>query len=190
MPLPYTDEQPDPARGSDPDDFDTVPKLDSGPGRVERVLRAVVMMAMVVLVVLAATDRLGMRTDSTSATAGGLHLSVEYPAVTRPGLPSPLRVAVTTDDGRPLPSQLVLRINSAYLSLFDQVQPSPQPSDATATADITEWTFDAAEDSRTLGISIDAALKSSSQTGRSARLAVVQDGRETTVVRFHTRVLP
>jgi len=175
---------------SDPADFDTVPPLDSGPGPVERILRAVIVLAMLALVVLAATDRLGMRSESASKEGGGLRLKVEYPAVTRPGLPSPVRFEITSADGRDLPSELVVRVDTQYLTIFDAVQPSPQPSQSTSTSDVTEWTFDVAPGSRSMAVDLDATLQPSTHRGRTGRVAVLADGAEAVALKFTTTVVP
>lgn len=119
--------------------------------------------------VLAATNRLGLRTEVVSAEGGGLRLEVEFPAVTRPGLPSPVTIDVTSLDGAELPDELVVRVTSDYLALFDQAQPSPQPSTATATSEVTEWTFDVASGARTTSVSIGARLHPSTQRSREDR---------------------
>ncbi len=175
---------------SDPADFDTVPPLDSGPGRVERSMRAVVLLGMLVVAILAVTNRLGLRTDVVSADGGGMRLEVEYPAVTRPGVPSALSIEVTSLDGEELPAEVIVRITSEYLSLFDQAQPSPQPSQATATSEDTEWTFDVAPGARTMTATIEARLHPSLQRSRSARIAVIDGGTEAVAVELDTTVVP
>ena len=178
----------------DPDwvDIDTVPHHDSGTGRSGELIRWLVLAALVAVVALSMSGRLGVRSAVSSARSvdGSFELTVEYARVTRPGLPTPFRIEVSSTDGEALPPEIGLRVDAAYLGIFDENGLDPEPDGATSSGDHLEWTFEVAPDTQRTTVDLDARLEPSVQSGRDGWVALVDDGVEVARVRFHTRVMP
>lgn len=146
--------------------------------------------ALVAAVVLAGLiGVLGVRTTVTHAAAGGYRLEVEYAGVSRPGLGTPLSIRVAAEDGS-LPSRLTLRLDSAYLAMFDENGITPDPAESFNDSANTEWTFDVPDGRRQFAVDFDARMAPSTQSGERATVDLIVDGRAVAGVEFSTRVMP
>lgn len=145
---------------------------------------------VVVLASLAALSGiLGVRTATASSSANGYDLEVRFAHVTRAGLETPFTIDVRSDSGE-LPSTVTLRVDTGYLSIFDENGLDPQPAQAFADSVATEWTFEVPDDRSELSVDFDARLSPAVQWGRDGRVALVLNGEEVATVDFRTWVMP
>lgn len=89
-----------------------------------------------------------------------------------------------------LPDSVTLRIDTAYLGIFDENGLDPQPASAFSDSVETEWTFDVPVQRGELSVDFDARLSPAAQWGRDGDVALVVDGREVARVAFRTWVMP
>lgn len=172
------------------DDLSTEPYGGGEAGaRRRRALRRACFAVFTLVLLLGVLGWLGPRTQEASARAGGIELSVAYPAVNRPGLAAKLEFEVRRSDGAGEPTTLAL--NSSYLDALAEVTVDPEPATSTSDAERTIWTFDPAPGSDTLVVSIQGRIHPSGRIGRPAgTVEVLEDGRPVVSVRFRTLVVP
>ena len=168
----------------------TIPSQDSGANGAEKVIRAVSLGAIGVVVVLASVGLLGVRTGTARASGNGYSIAVQHSTIARPGLAAPFGVEVSTEDGSPLPSTVTVRVDSAYLALFDDNGIEPMPASSFNDSASTWWTFEVPAGSSSLRVDLDARLEPAVQWGREASAALEIEGIEMTDVRFTTWVMP
>ena len=154
--------------------------------RRARALRRVAIGALVVFLGAGALNVFGVRTATVEASGGGYDLSVEYAAMTRPGLATPWSVEITRPGGFAGP--VTLSVSSDYLDMFDENGLDPDPSSATADPDRVVWEFEP-PDGDTLTVSFDARLEPARQSGQDGVVEVLEDGEPVVRVRFTTRVM-
>lgn len=168
--------------------FSTTPRQPTpGWSRFDRVLRLSSMIIVVGIVVAAMLGVAGLRTSSVAAANGTVTLKVTYAKVSRPGIPTPLRIEITATDLRPLPDELVVAVGNDYLSIFDQNGLDPEPDATHFDGDILEWTY-STDAKTTLVIALDARLQPNIHRGRDASVTVSAPDMEPVSVRFHTTV--
>jgi hypothetical protein len=174
----------------EPSQTATVPPEDSGVNGPERTIRRVSLGLIILVVVLASSGLLGVRTDVARAAGSGLTLSVLHSSVARAGLAAPFSVEVATDDGSDLPQMVTIRVDSAYLAMFDDNGMEPLPSTSFNTSRWTWWEFEVAPGQDSLRVDLDARLEPAVQWGRQASAAVEIDGVEVIRTEFRTSVMP
>jgi len=168
----------------------TIPSQDSGANGTEKVIRALSLGVIGLVVVLASVGLFGVRTDIARASGNGYSIAVQHSSIARPGLAAPFGIEVSTEDGSPLPSTVTVRVDSAYLAMFDDNGMEPMPTSSFNTSEATWWTFDVPAGSNSLRVDLDARLEPAVQWGREASAAVEIEGIEMTVVSFTTWVMP
>lgn len=149
--------------------------------------RRVAMTALAAFLLAGALGAFGVRTTTATASAQGWTLTVEYAAVTRPGLATPFAFQVTRVEGFDGP--VTVAVPGAYLDHFDENGLDPDPLGSTATPDQIEWEFEA-PDGDTLAVSYDARWEPASQESADGAVAVLVDGEPVVSVPFRTRVWP
>ena len=166
----------------------------AGLRRKRRALYAVTSTMLTLLVGVAVLDGLGIvdvygvNTDRVAATSGGFDLEVRYSTTSRPGLATPFEITVRRAGGFEEP--IVLAVDSAYMSIWDENGLDPEPAASTSTATSLIWEFDPPP-GETLMISFDARIEPAAQRGKPGRVAVLGgDGSEVVAVEFSTSVLP
>jgi hypothetical protein len=132
----------------------------------------------------------GVRTRTAQNSGNGLTVSVQHASVTRPGLATPFSVAIATDDGAPLPSQITTRIDSDYLGMFDENGLEPEPASSYQNGQWTWWTFDVPQGHNELEVSFDVRLEPAVQWGRMGSATIEIAGEQMVAVEFATRVMP
>lgn len=146
--------------------------------------------ALVAVVGLAAAGRLGVHTDTVSATGGGFALTVDYAAVSRAGLDVPLRVQVDRLDGRNFDDDVVLDIPARYLSIFETQGFFPEPDQSASVGDQVRMTFTQPPQGSSFVMNYDAYVQPASQVGADGRVGVVVDDEPVVTVEFQTTLLP
>jgi hypothetical protein len=109
--------------------------------RRQRRERRIMLGVLVVFLVLGAFEVFGSWTRTATASANGVTLSVDYPAVTRPGLPIRWEFTVVRAGGFDGP--ITLSTTFDYLHLFDISNVEPDATSATASGGYLSYTFDA-----------------------------------------------
>jgi hypothetical protein len=156
-------------------------------GARRRVARRVVLAAFTLVVLLGLFGMFGVREGHRSATsAGGFRVELTYPRITRPALAIPFAVRITgladVDD------DVVVKMRSSYLSMFDENGMSPEPADETDDGAWTTWVFDRPPGD-VLEVSLDTRVEPGVQWGRDGAV-VVQVGDDDARIDFRTWVAP
>jgi hypothetical protein len=131
---------------------------------------------------------LGVRTRTVSATADGYQLSVEYEAVTRPGLASEWIVVVRRQGGFDGPVTLVT--DATYFDRFDFNQYYPEPASVVPRGDEVLHVFEGIQ-GEVLRVAFDGRASPTfvfALARGSTGLEV--DGREIARVDYTTVVMP
>lgn len=155
--------------------------------RRARAGRRLMLAAMTGVLVLAAVNLLGMRTEAVTAEAGGYRLSVTYGSVSRPGLATPWGIEVHHPGGFEGP--LTIATTRRYLMLFDHNVFYPDPSSVTATRDELIFEFDPPPGD-TFRVTMDGRIEPTEHLAQTAVTSVLVDGRAVVSVRYTTKVVP
>lgn len=142
---------------------------------------------LLVVVLAGAAGLLGVRSGTTTATAGGYTVSVEHAWVARAGLDVPWTVTVEHPGGFDGP--VTLAVSSEYFSLYEEQGLDPEPASQTADAQYLYWTFDPPPGD-VLSVDFDAYIQPSSQWGASGEVAVLDGGAPAVTVGFRTVLVP
>jgi hypothetical protein len=162
----------------------------SDKGRLGRWARWGAIAVLVGVVGLAASGRLGVRTDTVSTSGDGLRLTVDYAAVARAGLDVPLRVQVDRTDGSDFDDDITLEFNAGYLSMFETQGFLPDPDQSAAVGDDVRMTFNQPPEGSSFVLNYDAYIEPASQIGTDGRISVIVDDAPVASVEFHTTLLP
>ncbi len=159
---------------------------------VERLKRAragrrAVIAIMALLLLLALSTLLGVRTSEKAASAEGYDVTVTYASVTRPGLATPFDVEVTKAGGFDEP--VVLAVSGDFLAAFDENGLDPDPASSVADADFTYWRFDPPPGD-TLGVSFDARLEPAVQWKREGTVKLLAERTSVVEIDFTMWVMP
>ena len=168
----------------------TAPRvLDAAPARRSLRLRRLFLVALAAFLGLGVSDVFGVRTRQVSATGGGYQLTVEYAAVSRPGLATPLSFEIRRPGGFDGPVRVA--VTARYLDLFDENGLSPEPVSATSDGERNIWEFEPPGDSDTLDVSFDVRLEPGVQlVAPRATTAVLEGGVPVVSVGYRTWVMP
>jgi hypothetical protein len=155
--------------------------------RRARAGRRMLLAGIIGVLVLAASNVLGMRTASVTATGGGYRLSVTYGSVSRPGLATPWGIEVHHAGGFDGP--LTIATTRRYLMLFDHNVFYPDPSSVTATRDRLIFEFEPPP-GEVFRLTMDGRIEPTEHLSQSAETAVLIDGLAVVSVSYTTRVVP
>jgi hypothetical protein len=187
-------------RGQQPPDQDTARSAialgsPAGEGTIRRrrwlytttstVLAAI--MAVGLLDAAGVADVYGVDSTWVEAEGGGYALRVHHGTVSRPGLATPFEIVVERPGGFEGP--LEVAIDRRYLHIWDENGSNPSPVVESTEDDWLVWTFEPPRGD-TFSYSFDGRIEPAAQTGRSASVAVLEDGLAVVQVDFTTRVLP
>jgi hypothetical protein len=111
-----------------------------------------------------------------SAGGSGYRLEVTRAIVTRPGLATPFRVDVSTEDGASLPEMVTLVVDADYLAIFDFNGLQPTPSTTFSRDRSTFWTFDIPPGQASLRVEMDARLEPAVQWARTGSVTLSIEG--------------
>lgn len=156
--------------------------------RAARWGRRAIIALLALFLLLGVFNVFGVRQAAVSDTAGEWTLAVDYAAVSRAGLSTPLAVRVRRAGGFGA-QPIVLAVERRYLLLFTGVRLEPPPISATASAELVTWTF-APPDGDTLHVDVDARIDPSVHAGAPGSIAVMQGGRRAVSVAYRTRIMP
>jgi hypothetical protein len=157
-------------------------------GTVERWSMRGGLLLLTLVVAAGAVGLLGPRKGETSASAGGLLLEVQYPAITRAGEPAPLHIRVTSADG----FDGTIRIGLCD-DLFDDLDFQnwyPNPSGETGDATGLVYEFDPPD-----GDVFETSLDARSAPGafgevRGCTVSVLEKGAAVVSASFRTWRMP
>jgi hypothetical protein len=155
--------------------------------RRARAGRRLLLAGVVAVLVLAAANVLGMRTEGVTASGGGYRLSVTYGSVSRPGLATPWAIEVHHPGGFDGP--LTISTTRRYLMLFDHNVFYPDPSSVTATRDVLIFEFDPPP-GEVFRMTMDGRIEPTEHRSQSADTSVLVDGLAVVTVHYTTRVVP
>jgi hypothetical protein len=160
-----------------------------GLGRLRRARagRRAMLTILGVFVLLGAATLFGARTGTVSASGGGFDLTVQYPAVTRPGLA--IRWIITVHRLGGFDQPVEIGVTSRYLDLFDFNNLDPLPSATKTSGSMTVWTFDPPVGDA-LVVAFDGRLEPAQQWGKPATVSVLSDGAPVVSVHYETKVMP
>jgi hypothetical protein len=159
-------------------------------GRLARWARWGAIVALVIVVGVAASGWLGVRTGTVSASGDGFRLTVVYATVARAGLDVPLRVQVDRLDGSDFDDDVTLEINARYLSIFETQGFQPDPDQSAAVGDAIRKTFTQPPTGPSFVLNYDAYIQPASQIGTDGQVSIVVDDAPVVTVQFHTTLLP
>jgi hypothetical protein len=163
----------------------TEPDLVSGHRRL--IVRAVILVAFLLFVVAGLLGFFGVKTAHAQATASnGVHVELTYPHIARPALAISFAVHITNLER--VDSDVVVRIRSSYLAMFDANGMSPQPVSDTDDGEWTTWVFDRPP-SGVLDVSLDTRVEPGVQWGRDGAVVVRTDDSQTRID-FRTWIAP
>lgn len=146
------------------------------------------MVAVLALVVAAAlVGLLGVHTSTATASRGGYTMSLRYPNVARAGLDVEWQVTVRHPGG--FGKELTLAVTGDYFDIFETQGFHPEPSDETRDAHTLYLTFQAPPGD-TFVVYYDAYIQPASQQGKSARIALLDQGRAVVWIYYRTRLAP
>jgi hypothetical protein len=169
----------------------TIPDEPTQPGRAaERAIHIAAFSLVGLVMLLGAIGIFGVRTGVVAVTGGGYTLEVDRAAVTRPGLATPFRIDVRSEDGSNLPAKVTLEINSSYLASFDFNGLQPTPTETFSSGGSTWWTFDVPVGETHLSVDMDARLEPAVQWARAGRVALEIDDEQVVMAEFTTWVMP
>jgi hypothetical protein len=155
--------------------------------RRARAGRRVLLAGVIGVLVLAAANVLGVRTESVTATGGGYRLSVTYGSVSRPGLATPWGIEVHHPGGFDGP--ITIATTRRYLMLFDHNVFYPDPAGVTATRDRLIFEFDPPP-GEVFRVTMDGRIEPTEHVGQFAETSVLVDGLAVVTVSYTTRVVP
>jgi len=131
----------------------------------------------------------GVRSSTTTASAGDQTLTVRHGTVARAGLATPLEITVTRPGGFG-DAPVTIGITQEYLALFDSNAMDPEPSSATTMGDWLLWEFDPPIGD-TLTVNLDVRIEPARQIGDRGRIAVFDEQHQPIVeVGVRTRLFP
>jgi hypothetical protein len=164
---------------------ETEPDLVSGHRRL--VVRVVILSVFLLFVIAGLLGLFGVKTAHAQSTASnGVHVELTYPRIARPALAIPFAVHITNLEG--VSSDVVVRIRSSYLAMFDENGMSPEPADETDDGEWTTWVFDRPP-SGVLDVSLDTRVEPGVQWRRDGAVVVRTDDSQTRID-FRTWIAP
>jgi hypothetical protein len=167
----------------------TVPakEPDLASGRRRLILRTAILVVFLLFVLAGLLGFFGVRTGHARATASnGVEVELTYPRIARPALAIPFAVHITNLEQ--VESDVVVRIRSSYLAMFDENGMSPEPADETDDGEWTTWVFDRPP-AGVLDVSLDTRVEPGVQWKRNGAVIVRTDGQEARID-FRTWIAP
>jgi hypothetical protein len=132
-------------------------------------------------------DAYGVDTATVQAEGGGYRLEVEFPSVSRPALASPFEITVTRAAGFDGP--ITVAVSRDYLAMWDENGLVPAPAGERTAGEMVHWEFDPPVGDE-LTVFFDARIEPAAQSGRTGRVAVIEDDAAVVEVEFRTEVRP
>jgi len=154
--------------------------LGSAAARHGSVIRLLFSVLVLAIVVVGLSGWFGVRTHTRAVHRGGYRIEVEYTAISRRGLTSPLAITMSAAAG--FAGDVTIVIPRRYLARFDVRAVSPQPDEETSRGDAIEWTFSQPSGTR-FAVDVDTGVDPSAQpwTDRGSVRVEVDDRAIATV---------
>ena len=173
----------------DDDEYSTTSDLPHSPrSGLERWATRAGLLLLVLVVVAGASGLLGPRKGSTSASASGYELRVEYPSITRAGEPAPLHIQVESAAG--FGKTIELELCDDLFDDLDFQSWYPNPSAETGDASTLTYEFDP-PDGNVFEVSLDArSAPGAFGEIRGCTVKVVDGPTELVSVSFKTWRMP
>lgn len=144
---------------------------------------------LIAIVVSAGVGLLGPRTAETSVSAGGYHLDVTYPQITRAGQPAPLHLQITADAG--FDKTVQVGLCDEFFDNFDFQNWYPNPAAETSSASRITYEFDPPVSGNTLEVSFDARTAPGQFGGiRDCEISVMEDDQPIASTTFTSWRMP
>ena len=157
----------------------TIPRvLSLADERRGRLARRGALGLLTVFVLLGLSGVLGVRTDTTAAASGPLHVELHHAVVARHALAVPYRLTIQRDQGFDGPIEV--RISTSYLASFDENGTQPQPDRASTDGTDTIWEFEP-PDGDVLTVWLDTRIEPSVQWRRKGSTTVVTSDETVTI---------
>jgi hypothetical protein len=153
-----------------------------------RLGRRIALTVLVLVILLAATGFLGVRTKTTTAHGGGYTMSVTYPLIARAGLDVPWRVVVRHPGG--FDHSLVIAVSARYFDIFETQGFHPQPSGEARDGRLLYLTFDPPPTGEVFAVDYDAYIQPASQVGRHADTELIIGGHPLATASYTTWLVP
>lgn len=150
--------------------------------------RRIAIALLTVVVLLGATNVLGVRSASTTRSADGWTVTVTHPTVARAGLDVPLKIEVSAPDDFDGPIELAL--DRRYFEIFESQRFFPEPDSESSDGELWYVTFEPPPSGSTFQVAYDAYIQPSSQVGRSGSVALLVDDAAVVTVPFRTVLMP
>jgi hypothetical protein len=146
------------------------------------------MLGLLALAVLAdLVGLLGVHTSTATASRAGYTMTLRYPGIARAGLDVEWQVTVSHPGG--FGKEVTLGVTGDYFDIFETQGFHPEPSAETRDGHTLYLTFDAPPGD-TFVVYYDAYIQPASQQGKSARVALIDDGQPQVWIDYRTRLVP
>ncbi len=166
----------------------TLEGLEREPAARLRTWASRVTLALLLVVVLTGlSGRLGVHTETVSASGNGYTLKLEYPRIARAGLDVTWRVTIHRDGG--FGKTIDLAVSADQFDIYETQGFFPEPDSSTRDADTLTMTF-VPPNGETFVVTFDAYIQPSSQVGRDATMSVMDSGEAAATVSFSTLLAP
>jgi hypothetical protein len=156
---------------------------------VERTLRAATVAGLLLLVAVAATGWLGVRTTVARVDAQGVDVSVEHARIARPGLSAPVVITIRSR-GDLLPETLIVEVPTDYLAAYEVHAVHPAPARESSDGVRVQWEMTVPAGSTVTSVLVAARIDAAASGRRSGDLRVHLEGRASLSVPLDTWLLP
>ena len=137
--------------------------------------RRLILAVLVLIVIAALTNQFGVRSDTVSASEGGLQVELEYADRARGGLAVPWNLTIRHEDG--FTGQVVVESDGGYLRALDLNAIHPEPAEMTGSGETVVWEYDPPPGDE-LVIQLDIRIEPSRQEPLDSVTVVRAEGAE------------
>lgn len=155
--------------------------------RRARMLRRVAIAGLFAFLALGLMGTFGPRRASVTATNGGYRLTVDYAAVSRPGLTAPWSAEITRDGGFDGP--ITIAMSKDFFERIDENAIQPAPATTTSVGDFVLWEFDPPP-AETLTIGFDGRWEPTWHRPVEVTTAILEGGVAVVDVSYEMRAMP
>jgi len=153
-----------------------------------RLVRRVAIVLIAAFVAAGVFGVFGYRQGTTAAHTADYDIDLDYPSVTRAGLPAHWAIEVVRRDGDAI-GPVEIRTSANYLDLFDHNDLVPSPDSITQSIADVAWTYDRV-DSSTLLVTLDIRTQPNARWRYPATTEVVIDDDVVATFHYRTTVAP
>ncbi len=139
------------------------------------IARRLILAVLVLIVIAGLTNQLGVRSDTVSASEGGLAVELQYADRARGGLAVPWNLTIRREDG--FSGQVIVETDGPYLTALDLNAIHPEPAEMTGSGETVVWEYDPPPGEE-LVIQLDVRIEPSRQEPLEATTVVRAEGAE------------